>query len=112
MRHFRLPLAVAPLALGVFVAPAQTGLVALAGLSHTLLARLGRTPELAVALPSVALAANEYRGAAARAHEASSRRFLHRQIGPTGVGLDKAKRLVKYSRWQRRPPGLGVRYRL
>ena len=95
MRHFRLSRPVTALTLGMGMAPTATGLKALAGRLHALLAYPGRAAKRTVALTPIAVAANEHGGAAAGTQVASCGK-LHRHSGPTGVGLDKAARFVKY----------------
>ena len=111
MRHIRVARPVTALTLGMGVAPTTTGLETLSSGLHATLAYLGGTRARTVALTPVAVAANEHWGAAAGTEVTSCGR-LHRQSGPTGVGLDRAARFVKYLRRQRRPPGLGARHRL
>lgn len=111
MRDFRVARPVTALTLGMGVAPTTTGLKALASGLLPMLAYLGSASKRTVALTALAVAANEHWGAAAGTEVTSCGR-LHRQSGPTGVGLDRTARFVKYLHRQRRPAGLGARHRL
>ncbi|MHB1620859.1 MAG: hypothetical protein ACYCTY_12910 [Sulfuricella sp.] len=79
MRHFiHLPETVTPLACGVGVTATKSGLMAPSGFALGAGARRTRTAASTVALAAVAVAADEYRCAAAGAAVASSRRFYRR----------------------------------
>jgi hypothetical protein len=89
MRHFvGFSAAIATLTSSVGVASAKAGLVTFSGGLYAPGAHLSGTVGAAVTVTAVAVAADDYAGAAAGAHVASWG-WLHRQIGPTGLGWTK-----------------------
>ena len=89
MRHFvGLFAAIATLTSCVGVAPAKAGLVTFCGGLHATGAHFVSAVAAAVALAAIAVAADGYCCAAAGAQVASWM-WLHRQIGPTGLGWTK-----------------------
>ena len=86
MRHFvGLSLAVAALTRSVGMTTTTAALVPLPGIGHATGTHLCGALSAAVAVTKITVAADDYAGSAAGAQVASWG-WLHRQIGPTGLG--------------------------
>ncbi len=109
MRHFLATLAVAPLPLGMRVATTKALLVTLARGTQRLGSGSSSAAVGAIALTTVAMAADEHRAAAAGT-EITSSWSLHRQEKPMGIRQNRSKSEILST--QRRPPGHGARHRL
>jgi len=93
MRHFLRSGPITLLTFGVGVTATQTGLIAASGGTDRAAARLAGTSSGAVALAAIAVAANQYGGAAAGAQIASSGEV---HWSPWPMGKDGDARFVTY----------------
>lgn len=108
MRHFLLPGPVAALAFGMGMTTSQGGLVAATSSTDGGVSCLIGTGDGAVALPPIAVAANDHGSAATRTQVASSRE-IHGQRRP--MGEDSNARFVKYSACSVARQDSGARHR-
>ena len=109
MRHFLLPGPVAALPFGVGVTAAQAVLVSAAGGTNSTAACLLGTPRGAVAVATIAVAADQCGGAASGAQVASSGK-VHWPSGPMENRRRRARREI-LCRQRRRCWGCGARHR-